>query len=94
MFKYQGAFASSLLSQRGSDLKQMPLSSIGFLAYSLVGIVAIFVPLSFGGSSTILIDHLVGFLATRCPLTTLVDTALLIVLGVVWPHSPATCLIK
>ena len=39
----------------------MSLSSIRFLAYSLVGIVAFFVPVTIGGNSTILIDHIVGF---------------------------------
>ena len=63
----------------------IPLSSIRFLVYSLVGIVAFFVPLSIGDSSTILIDHIVGFLTTRFPLITQVYTVLLILLGVVLP---------
>jgi nucleoside recognition membrane protein YjiH len=63
----------------------MQLPATRFLTYSLAGIVAFFVPVSIGGSSTILIDHIVGFLTNRFMPISLGYTAALIVLGVALP---------
>ena len=41
---------------------QKRVATLRFLFYSLVGIVAFFVPLSINGKSTILMDHIVSFI--------------------------------
>jgi len=60
-------------------------ATLRFLAYSMVGIVAFFVPLSIDGKSTILMDHIVSFFANRYMPLAHVYTVLLIVLGVGLP---------
>ena len=52
-----GVFAYNLLSPQGSDLMRIPLSTIRFLAYSLVGIVAFFVPLTIGGGLGVVLSR-------------------------------------
>lgn len=76
-------------------------SALRFLAYSTVGIVAFFVPLSIGGHSTILIDHVVSFFTRRLMPLTHVYIVLLIVLGVGlpfisgrWKHSKTSLLLS
>ena len=60
---------------------RMQLPATRFLTYSLAGIVTFFVPVSIGGSSTILIDHVVGFLTSRFMPITRGYTAVLISAG-------------
>jgi len=56
-----------------------------FLGYSLLGVVAFFVPLRFNGHSTILMDHIVSMITGRFMLFAYAYTVLLIVIGVVTP---------
>ena len=56
-----------------------------FVLFSAIGIVSFFVPLSFGGRSTILIDHLVTLVTQRTTLLANVFAAALILWGVFSP---------
>ena len=72
-----------------------------FLFYSSVGAVAFFVPLTFNGRSTILIDHIVTYVSTDLTLLSNLYCVTLIVGGVVspfvrraWTHSKTVAILS
>jgi nucleoside recognition membrane protein YjiH len=60
------------------------------IGFSLIGIIMFFIPVEFGGKSTIPIDHIVTGLRERLPLVSSTYTIIVVVLGGLYPFVKKT----
>ncbi len=68
-----------------ADKKYSMITRIKFLIFSLIGIIVFFVPITLSGKSTILLDHMVGFVKTNLSSVTPYYAFIVIILGAIIP---------
>lgn len=82
-------------SQQNTEQLQMEIqqntgNALKFFLYSLIGIIMFFIPISIGGQSTILLDHLVTAIKNAVPSLVPIYTLFVMLLGSIYPFMTKT----